>query len=132
MNAYIPTHVNIQIQHFPTPSEQLINYPTKYFKYPTYIYTFILKIIKYPTTKTDSQTHTYTYTYTKSLIHTHINIKIPHFLSYQTITQKTQIPNKQNNYKNPKKHRASQNKNLSLVGLGLRLLTSGFFTSSAG
>ena len=73
MNAYIPTHVNIQIQHFPTPSQQPINYPTKYFKNSTYIYTFNIKIIKYPTTKTTSQTHTYTYKYTKSLIHTHKN-----------------------------------------------------------
>ena len=73
MNAYISTHVNIQIQHFPTPSQQPINYPTKYFKNSTYTYTFNIKIIKYPTTKTNSQTHTYTYTYTKSLIHTYKN-----------------------------------------------------------
>ena len=60
--------------------------------YPTHIYTFtyIKKNINYPTTKTNSKTH--------------LNIKkIPHFLSSQTITQKTQIPNKQNNYKTLKK-----------------------------
>ena len=173
MNAYISTHVNIQIQHFPTPSQQPINYPTKYFKNSTYTYTFNIKIIKYPTTKTNSQTHTYTYTYTKSLIHTYKNknptfsqlptnypthiytftyIKNINYPTTKTISNThlniknptfSQLPN---NYpKNPytqqakqpqkpkkKRHRDSHNKNLSLVGLGLRLLTSGFFTSSAG